>query len=146
MSICTYPAVIDALKTALGLRAGLTGVQIFTAPAGETATSREVIEFEGMVTDELPATMGGTREETYTLTGGLLVTRAGSGDTVAKAARDRAFTILGEIESYINDNYAIGGTCLDANLVRFEATQGYGPQGRVCGIEFKIEVQSLINP
>ncbi len=146
MSTSTIPAVLDALVAALALRSGLVGVGVWSAPAGDSKYL-ENIEFGAEIDiDQSSVTMGGGRQETYRIDGGIGITKAGAGEDTIKAARDRCFALLAELEAYLNDNPTIGGTCMDADLDTGQMKQGYQTNGRTCSVEFAITVRAFINP
>lgn len=146
MSTSTIPSVLDGLVDALALVAALSGVGIYSGPAGDSR-GVDTIELGIEVTiDETPMALGGTRLEKYALDCEVYSVNPGAKETGIRAARDSVFTLFAAIETYLNDNPTIGGLCLDADLAAGKLKQGYSPEGRHASLEFKINVQAVINP
>jgi len=146
MSTSTLPAVLTALQAALDGLSGLDGVSVFSGPAGDSQTL-ECVELgaEIPMTSE-PAAMNGLRKEEYSIDGSVFSIKPGAGETVIQAARTRAFAMYAYIETYLNDTPTIGGTCTDSNLEQSKVKQSYLPDGRMCAIEFTINVTAFVNP
>ena len=145
MSTSSIPTVLDALVDALKLRPGLSGVGVFAAPAGDSGPV-ECLEFTEIELEEEARSMGGNRLESYTLKAAVFTISPGAGAVPAGKARERALAIVAEVETYMNDDPTIGGTCLDSDFISATIKQGYTPEGRVCQTEITIRVQAMKNP
>ena len=102
----TAPAMVAALKTAIGARAGITAlspaVTVRTVWLPPDATPTDVVMLFGANDTNRPAAVGGSRyEETVIISGEIRLIRAGASETVAAAARTRMADILGEIDSQL---------------------------------------------
>jgi len=161
MSATVAGTFLDATAVQLAARAGLAGVRIFTCPVLPEDLGKEAIELG----EEIPiqreiASMGSSDvEESFTVTGSILVAKSFAKATTlqatinaaAKAARDRALAILEEVtdELATNDTMATGtpavGTVRDVQMGEFTIRQAMAPEGqlgRVCWVEFTLEVQN----
>lgn len=144
----TVPVVLDTLKSLLEARKalggnGLEGVTIVTAPSGDPDIP-ESIQFYGVFEGQGWKSLGGQRrEETYPLEGDIVIVRRGAGEDKAKEARDRAYTILLELETVLRANPTLGiGPRTDVQLATANLIQGWQDNGRVASIEFTIGVKA----
>ncbi len=146
-STCTIPLALDTITAGLKLRTGLIGVKVFSGPVTQDDAGLECIAFGDVHGTEDPEAMVGEREEDYVIEGTLLAVKSGAGETVIKAARDRAFAIYAEIEAYLNDDNTLGGRVLDAEPARVpDVEQVIQPEGRECYLDFGIRVRAIKNP
>ena len=137
----TFHSLLDALKTELDARSGLSGVTVSTVPLG-TDTPRQAITFDRVSQTDEPNTMGPTAVETYVLSGRIYVEKAGQGNTVGKAARDAAVSYLEELRDELLGDPTVGGTVEDCRLMSFDYESGVtDPPGRYCEITFDLEAR-----
>lgn len=137
----TVPTALDALKTALEARGGLSGVTVATAPLGSD-TPTEALTFDDVdQTEERAAT--NITHETFDIAGEIYITKPGKGDTVATEARDRAYALLDELRNELFTNEDITGTVITSKLVSHELRQGVtDPPGRAANISFVVTVEA----
>jgi len=146
MSTSTIPAVLDALVDALKAVPGLSGVGVFSGPAGDSGVV-ECIEIGSEIQiTESAAGMGGIRDERFDVEGSVFAIKPGASEAAIRAARDRAFDLFAEVETYLNDNHTVGGTCATTDISKGTVKQGYFQDGRICSIEFTVAVTSFVNP
>jgi hypothetical protein len=145
MSTSSIPTVLDELRTKLMAVTALAGVTVSTAPLG-TEDPPEAIVFSDVSLSEELLAMGTTRRETYTIDGMVYIQKPGAGEMAIKAARDRAFAILAEVETYLTDNPTINSKCLDSDLKSVKLTQAVAPNIRIAFIEFGIKVDAIKTP
>ena len=151
-STSTFPGYLDALCAALKLRDALItpAVTVHSAPLADDAKLNEVVEFIGADDDIEWVALGARKQdESYVITGHIFVVRAGAGDLVAKDARDRANTVLGEIRATITDNeagtnFGVAGV-LFSRVSQAKWVQYANDDGRVCSIQFTIAVKARNN-
>ena len=136
-------AVKSALVDTWAARAGLTGVQIASGELGGNAASKERIELIGA--DTIAQDWAGigrlSRDESLTLIGSIYVLRPGAGETVIRAARDRAFALMAEVELSFVESAAgssIGGLVKAARARPFEGHDILTPRGRVYLLGFEV--------
>lgn len=136
-------AVKSALVDLWAQRSGLTGVQIASAELGGSAAALERIELIGDDTIEQDWVHVGrlSRDERLTLVGSIYVMKPGAGETVIRAARDRAFALMAEIELSFTESQAassIGGLVKAARARPFSGNDIATPDGRVYLLGFEI--------
>lgn len=149
----TVPAVLDRLKELLDARKGLggnglTGVTILTAPSGD-AEPKESIQFYGTDADshEWESMGAKSRQESYTLTGEILIVQGGAGEEVAVAARNRAYAIASEMQIVAWQNHTLRpsiGARTDIEYSTGTLEQGWQDNGRVAFVRFSVAVTSLL--
>lgn len=141
--ISTVPTVKDQLITVLRARAGLTGVQVERQWPGDTIKP-EAIWLGKVDGAHVIATIKAgrkARDEEYRLEAIVSVVKNG-----VEAAEERAFVLLGEIESELADNPRIGLTSINwATVADWEAITTRGPQGAVAEIRAFIEVSARLS-
>ncbi len=148
MSTSAIGTSLDAIRAGLILRAGLSGVTVFTGPVPPEEAGLECIAFGDAELTEVGAAMGGLRAETWQVSGEIRVVKPwqnGGTETTIKAARDRDLAIFAELESYLNDTYS-AGAYPDASLTEGEMRQIFNPDGRVCSLLFTFSVTAVKNP
>jgi hypothetical protein len=77
------------------------------------------------------------------------VSKVATVNAAAKTARDRACTILEEVNDYMTGARTVGSTVLDAWVAEVKLTQGLAPEaqlGRWCSIEFTISAEAQFVP
>lgn len=153
MSVTTLPAFLDALATALGARAGLSGVKVFTAPVDPGELGKEAIELGDEVDIEQErASMSSTvLEESYPVPGSIMCFAPikTTSNAAAKTARDRCATILEELTDELSTNDDMTNTVRDCRIATQKWRQGMAPEGqlgRVCWVQFTIEVEAQVTP
>lgn len=149
IEVTPVPDVIDVFVERLRNRANLTGVAISSAPADLSGEGEYVMVISCSEGVEAWAAGNQRNEHVMTLTCGLLVQRAGSGEETAAVVRRRAGDILGEIERELRT--AAGSALVNANaerVVRFttlpqrEWDQGFSKGVRWCSIEFDVTAKA----
>jgi hypothetical protein len=154
-AVSTLPAFCDAIVAALKLRAGLSGVSVFSGPVDDLSAGTEAIVFgvEMISAENTQDTM--PREECweeYDVTGWTWVSKPGAGETVIKASRDRAFAILEELVDYLT---SVNGTTAatvaalgvdDARVASWKLTQFFGDGTRDCKLEYSVHVKAHYTP
>lgn len=142
----TIPDVLDALQSGLSARSGLVGVQVVSGPLPAGDTQPESIQLDGVDGFSDWAAFGNLRRnESYDVVGMIYIEKPGAGETIIRSARDRAFEILKEIESYLIENHKLGGLVAAARPADFAIDQGASPSGaRVCRITFTIHVENQL--
>lgn len=78
------------------------------------------------------------RDERFTVGGTILVQRAGKGESVIQATRERAVNILAELEDELRVRPTVGATVKVAALTRYSIDQGADSDGRWCQLEFEV--------
>lgn len=136
-------AVKSALVDLWVLRAGLAGVQIASADLGNANYATESIMLVGQDDIEQEWVHVGrlSRDERLTLTGAIYVMKPGAGEAVIRAARDRGFELMAEIEkSFVETQAAssIGGLVKAARARPFQGHDIITPDGRVYLLGFEV--------
>lgn len=137
------PAVKANLHTRLGLRPGLTGVQIsYGAPLPNPR--REFVWLADAPDDQKDVFLGqAKREEEFRLLVIVSVLREGLDQ---KAATDRAFAIVDEIHTDLNESKTIGGA-LTNGWARITATtlfEGSSAEAREARVHVEITCHARI--
>jgi hypothetical protein len=138
-------AFLDALRDALCERDGLSGVRVFTGPVGEKDIGPENIVLaveETGVDQDYPTVPQRESFETYEVEGRIWIVKPGSGESVIKAARDRALEILTQVQSECIGNDTMDGTVRDVLLVSYTMSQFALDAARDCRIAFILRVQA----
>lgn len=138
---------LDAIVDGLNARPNLSTVNVFSGPVSVEEGGTECISLLKATLIEIHLIMGGGREETWDIDGELwALTSTWQGDTESsiRHARDRALELFAEVETYINGTYT--GALPYVHATAGELTQGYGPDGRLCGLEFTLTLRAAINP
>lgn len=133
--------VLDALCTQLAQRTGLTGVTVLSAPMAEDTPPTSIVFGSAEANQEWDALGNRGRVETIELDGSVWIVRGGAGDQVAKAARDEAFRIVGEIEQQLRDDWRVGLAPVSAEMAQITLGQGINPHARWCEIAFVIRAR-----
>jgi hypothetical protein len=146
MSTSAIGTVLDAIRAALVLRAGLSGVAVYSGAIPVEEAGEECIAFgDGRLT-EVELSMGGNRLETWVVGGETRVVKPweGTTETTIAAARTRALAIFAELETHLNDTYT--STLPDVTLTSAEMSSGFVAEGRECRIGFEMTIQAAKNP
>jgi len=141
----TAPLFVDALCTALRLRAGLSGVTIFSAPPGADVTP-EAIVFVDCIDNIEWGAIGKTRQNTeYVWSAVIRVSKPGAGETIAKTARDRVYAILNELKDELRITPQQGVTNVYHGLVSRETLRQRMSDGdRLAWVELDIRVKGRV--
>lgn len=142
-------AVEDALVAALKLRPGLAGVQVDIGPLGDE-NAREHIQIgvgvgaSVSVQQEWGALGNRQRDESGVIHGEIYVKKPGAGASAIRAARDRAWELLAEVEEQLRDDYRIGGLVYLSGMQASEETRGMDPGNRISILHFSIEYRARL--
>ena len=134
-------AWINALADALALRANLISWNVLITTGFVSDTDRrDAIVVGDFIQGEQEWSMLGNRrrDERFRVSGAIWVTRAGKGDTVIRAARERAIAILAEIEDELRVSPTVTATVKVAALTRYEVDQGVSSDGRWCEVDWEV--------
>jgi len=152
----TLPTFLDALRSALVLRAGLDHVNVFTCPVDPHDLGEQAIELanEVMVEQKRESMDSDDLDEEYVVTGAIIVYRTAAPgaqaiNLAAKAARDRADAILEEIVDEVSTNDTMTGTVRDVTITQQIWAQGMAPEnrlGRFCRVNFSLTVTASVTP
>jgi hypothetical protein len=147
MSTSVIGSQLDAIRAGLAALPALYPVNVFSGEVSPEEAGPECIAFGNATLSEVAISMGGSREETWAVSGEVRVVQAWAGDTESTiaAARDRVLALLAEIETYLNDTYD-GGPLPDANLTDADIQNTYGPEGRICSLGFTFSIRAHKNP
>lgn len=154
-AVATLPAFCDAIVAALKLRAGLSGVAVYSGPVDDLSAGKEAIVFGvEMISaeNEFPTMPQVECWEEFDVTGWTWVSKPGAGETVIKAARDRAFAILEELVDYlasVNTTTAATQSAIgvdDARVTAWRLTQFFGDGTRDCKLEYTVHAKARYTP
>jgi hypothetical protein len=151
----TAPAVLDALRANLILRAGIIGppkVEVYTAGMADD-TALEAITFFSAEGEQrwavMPYSSSRGKSDEYTIAGQVLIRKAGAGEATAVAARNRCLAIFNEVENALRTSPTLGTppavagvTVVAVGAVKLQ--QGLEPGFRRCGITFEIDCRYRI--
>lgn len=157
MAASSIGPCLDALVVKLALRAGLAGVNLYTAPVAPEQLGNRAIEFGDTTEAEQTWAEMGSRKisESYSLRGSISITqpmtrgvsRPATINAAAKKARDAALLVYEEIRDELAADPTLGSVVDEAALDGFTMEQGFAPEGqigRVCTIEFLIAVDAEV--
>lgn len=137
MSTFTVSDWKAAFKTQLENRPNLAGVTVYDAEEAMPDTDREAIVLGDWESQNRRLTYT-VDQETYTVTGHIRIWKP---DTAA-AARDRAIAVLTEVKDTLTDDPDTG-VVFDTLFAGYTAEERlWADQGRVCTIEFTIDVEA----
>lgn len=138
----SIPDAMDAFVSGMLLRANIASakVQVTSGYMGEDSERKESIQLTDVSSATQAWGMLGNRrrDEEYTINGLVWAMVAGKNETVIKAARDRAFELLAEIEDFLRLDPTIGATTKVSELSAYPFEQGANADGRYCQIDFAI--------
>lgn len=158
MAATALPAMLDALVAALQLRAGLTGVRVFSAPVAPESLGMEAIELADETDIEQSAAAMGSSdiEELLAVKGSIICfsPMPGSGpvdsiNLAAKECRDRACAILEEVTDELASDDTIGGSVRSAAISSVTVAQGLAPEGQLgrwCRVAFTVSAEAHTTP
>lgn len=138
----TAPVLKAALFTALGARAGLSGVTIsYGAPL--PSAPREFIALGDISGSQEFAALGALRkDETYTLTVYCSVLREGNQQ---QTCTERAFTLASELEDLLRADPTVGGSVRVAQLAQpFQLEEFANDQARQSVLTLGVEATQRI--
>jgi hypothetical protein len=146
MSTSVLGTTLDAIVDGLNARPNLSTVNVFSGAVSMEEAGLECVALGSAELEESPSAMGGNRLEEWKVYGELLALAAWQGDTetTIRHARDRAFELFAEVESYINDTYT--GSLPDVAVTAGKIDTTFGPDGRYCTLGFTLTVRYLKNP
>jgi len=90
-------------------------------------------------------TFGKTYAEDLDITIFCYALKAGAGDVVAGAARDRALELAQEIIDELADDSTINGAVLVSKVRSFTEENGLSDEGRFCQIEIQVEAEAILS-
>lgn len=138
----SIPDAMDAFVAGMLLRANIISAKVEVASGylGDKSNRQESIQLTDAPSAVQSWGMLGNRrrDEEYTLAGLIWVMKPGQMEPVIKAARDRAFELLAEIEDFLRLDPTIGGTTKVSELSAYPFEQGANGDGRYCQIDFEI--------
>jgi len=146
MASSTISTLRTNLNTQLLARGNLSNVKVFRhlVDASEALVNEDRIWIGGWEADQSHHAMGGSRNEQYTLSGGVAVWRSGNGDETADAAEVRAIALLKEIEDQLRADETVNSAVEHAQVDSYDATEVATAEARGCVIEWKISVLTFI--
>lgn len=154
-SVTTVGTFLDNLRTNLTALGGMSGVAVYTGAVDHLSIGEEAIVFAVTTTEASFAyrTLPHAEVfETYPVEGRIWIVKAGSGETVIKAARDRALALL----ELVADELAAHNTPTtatqaafgvdDARIRSWTLEQLVIDGGRDCRVGFTIDVTATFTP
>lgn len=149
--VSTVPALLTALRTRMQTRlaaaSGFEAVACYSAPMGESSALEAITLIDMDPDDEEWAALGGlAKEERYTVRGDIVVIAPGADETVATAARDRAFAIFEQLRADLKADPSVGSTVRICTVTRHTLRQGASKVGRGAVIDFRLGVQARLRP
>ena len=152
----TFGDFLDNLRTNLMALPAMSGVAVFTAAVDHLSIGQEAVVFavDPPGSDEYAyRTLPKTEVfEEYDVDGRIWIVKAGGGETVIKAARDRAIALLGVVagELYAHNSPTTATQAAfgvdDARITSWKPEQYVIDGGRDCRIVFNIHVKAVFNP
>ena len=142
----TIPAAIDGLISALKMDRFLASIPIIDGqpttdlPKDYLAIGYSDDEGNSVSGSQTPAGLGGLRrEEKFTIA---CEVSSWVGTTVMKTARDRAFLILGNVETVVRNDGTLGGAVAFSDFGQtIEVSQVQTDQGAVVTIRFNVAIK-----
>lgn len=134
---------MDTLADGLALREGLDGVGVMTGElSGANKPPREGILLAGVETmgQEWESIGDMDREERFSIGWSIWAIKPGSGESVIRATRRRAFALLAEVETHLRENPDLNFLIRVAEVKPTLMWQDAHDSGRVCQIEGVIDV------
>jgi hypothetical protein len=155
MATSAVDDAMNALQTQLAARPGLAGVTVASGDL-DADTPREAIILGGVFEWEQEwATIGNLRkDEDFGVETVVWIVKPGAGETVIRAARDRAVAIVAEIETYLRlstvhgdavDGITLQGVVRSAEWRPTSLRQGpYPDGGRWCQVTGVIGIKARL--
>ena len=148
MSSSVIPAAMDALKAAYEARLeagdGFEKVKVFTAAMGDEEPPEAIVMVRVPSEQTFVAIGARKRDETFTIEHIIVIRRNGSGESVATAARNRAFEIFAQVEEVMRDDPTLGEIAWKAEVATGTFEQGAGDRKRYATLEFDIRLTARI--
>lgn len=148
MSTSGIGATLDAIRAGLAAVSGLSDVTIVSGAIGIEEAGQKCVAIGANATlEEVRQTMGGGRQETWSISGEVFVRAKswqGSTEATIKAARDDAIAIFALVETYLNDTYS--GPLPHVEMTAGEMVNEFNPDGRFCSIGFTMQLRGVKNP
>jgi hypothetical protein len=143
VSVDVVATVLDAICAALPDRAGLAGVNVYSAPVSTDDAGTEYIVFGNPKLETVRGGAAGYRAETWRVEGELRAWKpwAGSIELTIKAARDRALALFGELDAHVNDTYADG--LPSVTVASGDLDQDHQSEDRACWLAFVMFVETV---
>lgn len=142
------PAAMDAFVEGMLARENVATwkLQVSSGYLGEDSSQKESIQLTHVsnANQEWGALGNRRREEEYTIHGFAWALAAGKNEPAIKAARDRAFELLAEVEDFLRLDPTIGNTVKVAHLTAFPFDQNANVNGRYCQIDFEITCEKSL--
>lgn len=153
-SVTSVGTFLDKFRDALASRAGLSGVNIYTAPVDYVSLGPESIlfAFEAASSDYEYYFPPRQVDETYQVKGGIWIVKTGAGESVIKEARDRALALLEEVQDQLAVSSATTALSLaalgvdDARITSWTIEQYAIDGGRDCRVSFTVECRAKFTP
>lgn len=144
MATSTVPTFKANLVTQLQARPGLSGVQVSYGPPLPNP-QREYVWVGDVTGDQMYAAMAAPnqRHEEYRATVIVGVLKEG---VDSKAADDRCFVLLGELETQLRGDITVNGAVSEAHLETFRLTEFVSPDGtnRTAQLILEVNCQAWI--
>ena len=146
MSTSALGTALDALVAGLAALAALDGVAVVSGDIPLEDGGLEAIVLGDCELEDVALTMGGGRQETWTVEGVIRAAKPwdGTTETTIAAARDRCLEIFAQLETYLNDTYT--SQVPDISLESASLQQYPDPEQRVAVLLFKLSVLNVKNP
>lgn len=138
----TVPEVMTALRNSLKARLG--EVKVFSAPAGDDRVPECVQLFRVEATHDFAAIGNRSRDEDYTIFGGIWITKPGAGEDKAVEARDRAYRLLADVEDILVEDPKLGNRVLWLLFRSGNLVQRIGDGNRQADLDFEISVRARL--
>jgi len=155
MPTSALPAAIDALVSILDASSGLAGVDVVDGPPADDVATNDFLAVGWSGTEDQAAEIvqdfnavgGRTRNEELTIA---CVIDVWSGDDGFATVRDRAFAILGAVETALRSTDlspeapTLNGTVLWAHLTTGDVSQQQSNDGALVGLNFSLTCRARI--
>ena len=146
MASSTVVAFRNAFATAIGAQLtsdGTTGVTV-------NKYGKVAVDWEDTITlltaeaDQDHLTMGGSRQETYTMSGVILAPKSGGTLDEASEGETRGLLILASIENTLRDDPTVSSSVFHAEVASYKSDVVIDERGYVGQVEFTIDVTANI--
>ena len=146
---------LDKLRTNLTVLPAMAGVAVYTGPVDHLSIGAEAVVFavEAESNEYSYRTLPAVEVfEQYEVTGRIWIVKAGGGEDIIKAARDRALALLGvvgvELAAHNSPTTATQAAfgVDDARISGWTLEQFVIDGGRDCRISFTIRAKATFNP
>ena len=141
--VSAAPALMNAMQTALA--GALSSPTVVTSAWVEPTSTEHVMLLEVPAGSQEWVNIGNrARKESGTIAGTIFVVAPGAGETVIRAARARAYAILGKIEALLVTDPTWGGVVIRTALVSHSCLQAPQPNRRACEIPFDVTYEARL--